>query len=150
MQRTGYRFVSRHWGSPQLPTKRVVVVLSCGYGKTSWEIPGHFACWSQSVVSFWSRAAPRLGSSSSVCVMGLTARATKLKFRRGDVVPPHSSGAHVRSLYRSWCYAMPMRGWERSPCRAPGPLSASHVARPAQRPCQAFRNVVFQDTVARD
>ena len=80
------------------------------HGKTSWEIPGHFTCWSQSLVFSRLRATPRLGSSSSVCVTGLTARATKLKFRRGGVVPPHSSGAHVRSLYGSWCYAMPMRG----------------------------------------
>ena len=29
-------------------------------------------------------------------------------------------------------------------------LSSSHVARPAQRPRQAFRNVVFQDAVAWD
>ena len=100
--------------SPQLPTKRVVVVLSCGYGKTSWEIPGHVTCWSQSLVFFWSRATPRLGTSSSVCAMGLTARATKLKFRRGGVVPPHSSGAHVWFLCRSWCHAMPMRGLDLS------------------------------------
>ena len=71
MQRTGYRFVSRLWGcSPQLPTRRVGAGMSCGYGKKSWEIPGHFTFWSQSLVFFWSRAIPRLGSSSSVCVMG--------------------------------------------------------------------------------
>ena len=45
-----------------------------------------------------------------MCVKGLTARATKLRSRRGGVVPPHSSGAHVWFLYRSWCYAMPLRG----------------------------------------
>ena len=37
--------------SPRLPTKRLLVVLSCGYGKTSWEIPGPFMCGSQSLVS---------------------------------------------------------------------------------------------------
>ena len=32
---------------------------------------------------------------------------------QAGVVPPHSSGAHVKSPCRSWCYAMPMRGWNR-------------------------------------
>ena len=90
-----------------------MAVLSCGYRKTSWEIPGHFMCWSQSLVFSWSRAIPRLGSSSFVCVTGLTARETKLKFRCGGVVPPHLSGAFVRFLYLS-CYAMPMRRLDRS------------------------------------
>ena len=85
-------------------------VLSCGYGKTSWEIPSNFTCWSQSLVFFWSRATPRRGSSSSVC----DGRATKLKFRRGGVVPPHSSVAHVWFLYRSWYHAMPMQGLDLS------------------------------------
>ena len=38
----------------------------------------------------------------------------KLKFRRDGVVPPHSSGALVRILYHSRCFAMPMRGLDRS------------------------------------
>ena len=80
MQRASYRFVSRLWGVRRSCRQSGSVVLSCGYGKTSWEIPGHFTCWSQSLVFSWSRATPRLGSSSSVCVMGLTSRATKLKF----------------------------------------------------------------------
>ena len=49
-----------------------------------------------------------------VCVMGVTARATKLKFRRRGVVPRHSSGAHVWFLYRSSCHVMPMRGLDLS------------------------------------
>ena len=105
MQKTGYRSVPWHWGcSPRLPTKQVMAVLSCGYGKTSWEIPGPFTCWSQSLVFSWSRALLRLVSSSFVCVMGLIAHATKLKFRRGG------AGALVRFLYHSWCSAMPMYG----------------------------------------
>ena len=39
---------------PRLPTKQVMAVLSCGYGKTSFEIPGPFTCWSQSLVFSWS------------------------------------------------------------------------------------------------
>ena len=44
-------------------------VLSRGHGKTSWDIPGHDTCWSQSFVFFWSIATPRLVLSSSVCAM---------------------------------------------------------------------------------
>ena len=72
-----------------------MVVSSYGHGKTSWEIQGPFVCWSQSLVFSWLRATPRRGSSSSVCVMGLTARATMLRSRRGGVA----------ALIRSVCLA---------------------------------------------
>ena len=63
---------------------------------------------SRVLVFFWSRATPRLGSSSTVCVVRLTARATKLKFRRG-VVPPHSpSRGAMRCQSAGWIGRWPL------------------------------------------
>ena len=60
--------------SPQLQ-KQVMVMLSCGYGKTSWEIPCPFMCWSLGQAPW---RASRRGAATWSAVRKLVGRKKRL------------------------------------------------------------------------